>query len=429
MHIHNSYAICDICLSITKRLAQKQEDRLESVVPVLLPEVLYTPHKRKEKTKEDKKKEEKKEDEKKEEKKEHEKKEEVDTEVTEGRTWLADESALAHFESLALEANGSVPSKLNEVDIVKDSETDGNVVPLGKMLKRLKAKVSKARKAMKNDSIAAVVETENNVDILGMLREMNFDNVGVSTKFDSSNGHGKITSESKLKRINLPNDLTNVSVPKRRRSSSAKGHERSSFLKGGFKGGSAFNNIIMDDDPHSGSEDKGLIHVQETRRTDDIDLEKPKKSIETGSNQKLGPVKKRKRRRISGLAKCTLDETDTNTRDLIGRRIKVWWPEDKAFYGGVVNSYDHQKKKHVVLYDDGEIEVLYLDKERWELIEDGHKPTKNSNRTVTDCKKTEELNHKSNRLQLLVAATNQCSDKGKKEMKQTGSAIFETTTE
>ncbi|KAI3718580.1 hypothetical protein L6452_19457 [Arctium lappa] len=372
----NSYAICDLCLSITKRLAQKQEDLLESVVPVLLPEVLYTPHKRKEKDKEDEKKEENKEEENKEENKEHEKKEEVDTEVIEGRTWLVDESALAHFESLSLEANGSVPSKLNEVDIVKDSETDGNEVPLGKMLKRLKAKGSKARKAVKNDSTPAVVETENNVDILGMLREINLDNVGVSTKFDSSNGHEKITSEAKLKRKNLPNDLTNVSVPKRRRSSSAKGHKRSSFLKGGFKGGSAFNNIIMDDDPHSGLEDKGLIHVQETRRTDDIDLEKPKRSIETGSNQKSGPVKKRKRRRVSGLAKCTFDETDTNARDLIGRRIKVWWPMDKAFYGGVVKSYDHQKKKHVVLYDDGDIEVLYLDKERWELIEDGHKPTK-----------------------------------------------------
>ncbi|KVH96669.1 Armadillo-like helical [Cynara cardunculus var. scolymus] len=302
----NSYAICDLCLSITKRLAQKQEDLLESVVPVSLPQV---------------------------------------------------------------------PSKSNEVDMVKDSETDGNEVPLGKMLKRLKAKGSQARKAVKNDS-TPVVETENNVDILGMLREINLDNLGVSNQFDSSNGHGKVRNEAKLKRKNLPNDLTNVSVPKRRRSSSAKGHKRSSFLKGGFKGRSAFGSIIMNDDPHSRLELKGLIHVEETRHTDDIDLEKPKKSFETGINLKSGHVKKRKRRRVSGLAKCTLDETKTNPRDLIGRRIKVWWPMDKAFYGGVVKSYDHQKKKHVVLYDDGDIEVLYLDKERWELVEDEHKPKK-----------------------------------------------------
>ena len=43
-----------------------------------------------------------------------------------------------------------------------------------------------------------------------------------------------------------------------------------------------------------------------------------------------------------------------------------------------------------VLYDDGEIEVLYLAKERWEFIEDGHKPIEvgslilylNSNRLI-----------------------------------------------
>ncbi|KAI7996555.1 O-fucosyltransferase 6 [Camellia lanceoleosa] len=29
-----------------------------------------------------------------------------------------------------------------------------------------------------------------------------------------------------------------------------------------------------------------------------------------------------------------------------------------------------------VLYDDGDVEVLYLDKERWELIDNGHKPRK-----------------------------------------------------
>lgn len=51
---------------------------------------------------------------------------------------------------------------------------------------------------------------------------------------------------------------------------------------------------------------------------------------------------------------------------------------DKKFYEGVVKSYDAQKKKHVVLYDDGDVEVLCLDKERWELIDNGHKPMKKS---------------------------------------------------
>ncbi|XP_028082907.1 uncharacterized protein LOC114303977 [Camellia sinensis] len=45
------------------------------------------------------------------------------------------------------------------------------------------------------------------------------------------------------------------------------------------------------------------------------------------------------------------------------------------FYG-VVKSYDSEHKKYVVLYDDGDVEVLRLDKERWELVDNGHKPTK-----------------------------------------------------
>ncbi|XP_021647939.2 sister chromatid cohesion protein PDS5 homolog D isoform X3 [Hevea brasiliensis] len=53
---------------------------------------------------------------------------------------------------------------------------------------------------------------------------------------------------------------------------------------------------------------------------------------------------------------------------LTGRRIKVWWPKDKTFYEGVLDSYDPIKKKHKVLYADGDEEILNLRRERWELI-------------------------------------------------------------
>ncbi|KAI3745336.1 hypothetical protein L1987_58447 [Smallanthus sonchifolius] len=382
----NLYAICDLCLSITKLLARNKEDVHESVIPVSLPEVLYTPqvnnkHENKEEIKEDDKiedeiKQEIKEDEKIEEKKEKteedEKKQEIDTEVAEGQTWLAEENALAYLESLILEANGDngdVPSETNEDDIMKDSETDGNDVPLGKMLKRLKAKGSKAKKVVNNGSAPAVVETENNIDILGMLKEINSDNVDVSNKFDSSNGHGKITSEAKLKRKDTPSDLTNVSVPKRRRSSSAKSQKRSTFISSGFKSVSAFNINKMEDDPQN---HKASVRKKDSSNNDEHVLE-PKKPVEANNNQKSGPIKKRKRRRISGLAKCTTDETGSHNTDLVGRHIRVWWPMDKAFYKGVVKSYDREKKKHVVLYDDEDTEVLHLDKERWEFVETEHK--------------------------------------------------------
>ncbi|XP_024982599.1 sister chromatid cohesion protein PDS5 homolog A [Cynara cardunculus var. scolymus] len=390
----NSYAICDLCFSITKRLLQKQEDLKEAVVHVPLPEVLYKPHKKKEEKKEEEKVEKKEEEEKVEEKEERKAEEEK---VTEGRTWLADASAFAHFESLNMDANDNVPSKIIEDDMLKDSETDGNEVPLGKMLKRLKAKGAKERKAVKNESTPAAAENDSNVDILGLVREMDLDNSGVLTKFDSINGHEKAKVDEKRKRKRLPKEPTNVSVPKRQRSSSAKSHKRSSFPRNGSKGLSAFDNIKMNDEPHSdsenklflgehiepvpadlegGSADRGHIQTEEHGNTDGSNLEKPKKYMDTDGNQKSGSVKKRKRRSIAGLAKCTSKEGESHTTDLIGRRIKVWWPMDKEFYEGLVKSYDHQKRRHVVLYNDGDVEVLRLDKERWELVGETSKPTK-----------------------------------------------------
>lgn len=134
------------------------------------------------------------------------------------------------------------------------------------MLKRLKAKGSKAKKAVNNGSTPAVVETESTIDILGMLKEINSDTGDVPNKFDSSNGHGKITSEAKLKRKGMSSDLTNVSVPKRRRSSSAKSQKRSTFLSSGFKSGAAFNINKVEDE-------KAPVHKKDSSDTDDLDLE------------------------------------------------------------------------------------------------------------------------------------------------------------
>ncbi|KAG7998196.1 hypothetical protein I3843_01G246300 [Carya illinoinensis] len=59
---------------------------------------------------------------------------------------------------------------------------------------------------------------------------------------------------------------------------------------------------------------------------------------------------------------------------LVGSSIKVWWPLDKIFYEGLVNFYDPVKKKHQVLYADGDEEILNLKKERWQLVGDNVLP-------------------------------------------------------
>ncbi|WP_205008064.1 tudor domain-containing protein, partial [Escherichia coli] len=43
-------------------------------------------------------------------------------------------------------------------------------------------------------------------------------------------------------------------------------------------------------------------------------------------------------------------------------------PDDEMFYEGVVDCFDSTKKKHTVKYDDGDVEVLNLKKETWEII-------------------------------------------------------------
>lgn len=57
--------------------------------------------------------------------------------------------------------------------------------------------------------------------------------------------------------------------------------------------------------------------------------------------------------------------------NLVDSKIKVWWQDDHEFYEGVIVSFDLEKKKHRVLYDDGETEILNLKKETWEFVKDG----------------------------------------------------------
>ncbi|XP_022750315.1 biorientation of chromosomes in cell division protein 1-like 1 isoform X2 [Durio zibethinus] len=55
--------------------------------------------------------------------------------------------------------------------------------------------------------------------------------------------------------------------------------------------------------------------------------------------------------------------------NLVGLKVKVWWPKDHMFYEGVIHSFDSVKKKHKVHYIDGDEEILNLKREKWEVIE------------------------------------------------------------
>ncbi|CAA7388969.1 unnamed protein product [Spirodela intermedia] len=56
--------------------------------------------------------------------------------------------------------------------------------------------------------------------------------------------------------------------------------------------------------------------------------------------------------------------------EVIGRRLRVFWPLDKTWYEGQVKSFDREAGKHVVQYADAEEEVLDLGAERIEWVEE-----------------------------------------------------------
>ncbi|KAF5741778.1 hypothetical protein HS088_TW10G00784 [Tripterygium wilfordii] len=93
------------------------------------------------------------------------------------------------------------------------------------------------------------------------------------------------------------------------------------------------------------------------------------KSSNKDGNQ-LEETSKSKLKRKRSMRKEVGSGTPYHGDQLVGRTIKVLWPMDKAFYKGVVDSYDPVKERHKVLYADGDIETLNLRKESWELVGD-----------------------------------------------------------
>ncbi|KFK31352.1 hypothetical protein AALP_AA6G101300 [Arabis alpina] len=388
-----SHAICELGLSVINRLTHKEPDLQGECTPVSLPPMLYKPTEKNEGDK---------------------------SQVAEEQLWLADETVLAHFSSLKLESHAEASGipQTSENEGMNDEESDGNEIPLGKIVERLRA-----RKAKKIKSVPAEDENgKNDVDVLKMVREINLDHLQMLHKFESSNGHKHSPGEraetcqrdQKANKRNVGDATSVVSVPKRRRSSS--GHSPFKFSNSGPKVPLKASeeelpeerdfdkNVSSDSNDENSERGKRLESNSSRKRTKRFsskskktesdwgltDLENQSeggncsersRSAESGDNRlksASGSMNKRKRKSITGLAKCSTTENKMVTDELIGCRIEVWWPVDKRFYEGTVKSYDSTKQKHVILYEDGDVEVLRLDKERWELIDAGGKAAKKS---------------------------------------------------
>lgn len=62
-----------------------------------------------------------------------------------------------------------------------------------------------------------------------------------------------------------------------------------------------------------------------------------------------------------------LPQQRSPTTTCLGLRVRVWWPLDQKFYTGRIIGFDELEGTHKIEYDDGDCEVLHMNKEMWEL--------------------------------------------------------------
>ncbi|KAM0070122.1 putative sister chromatid cohesion protein Pds5 [Helianthus debilis subsp. tardiflorus] len=111
---------------------------------------------------------------------------------------------------------------------------------------------------------------------------------------------------------------------------------------------------------------------QEKSLSEDDEMDTSPKSVKKPAKgegtSKETPVTSAKRKRTT--VKDNTSDTIKYDESLVGTKVKVWWPEDKMYYEGVVEEFYPAKKKHKVSYVDGDEETLNLRTQRWEIIQE-----------------------------------------------------------
>lgn len=54
--------------------------------------------------------------------------------------------------------------------------------------------------------------------------------------------------------------------------------------------------------------------------------------------------------------------------EVVGKRIKVYWADDEAWYAGTIVQFLPEESKHIIIYDDGDREVIQLASEKVKFI-------------------------------------------------------------
>ncbi|GMI89265.1 hypothetical protein HRI_002595800 [Hibiscus trionum] len=105
-------------------------------------------------------------------------------------------------------------------------------------------------------------------------------------------------------------------------------------------------------------------------RNDDEEMVGPKAVEPNKNDSDIDETPKTSSKRKHTQSKEKGSDTLEYDENLVGLKVKVWWPMDSTFYDGVIQSFDRIRKKHKVCYDDGDVEILNLKREKWEVIKD-----------------------------------------------------------
>lgn len=68
---------------------------------------------------------------------------------------------------------------------------------------------------------------------------------------------------------------------------------------------------------------------------------------------------------------CSSKDFCYKSEVMTGRRIKLLSPVDGCIYFGSVDSFNSRNNTHKIIYDNGDVELVCLDSESWEILNDG----------------------------------------------------------
>ncbi|WJX79846.1 DNA mismatch repair protein msh6 [Trifolium repens] len=121
----------------------------------------------------------------------------------------------------------------------------------------------------------------------------------------------------------------------------------------------------------------------------------------------LNPKKQHKPRLvIDASPTTTITPSSSSHSHFIGKRIKVYWPLDDAWYEGVVKSFDAVTNKHRIRYDDDEEESIDISKEKIEWLQDN------------SSKKLKRLRRSSSPIRKMVIEDNEVEGSPKEEKEE-----------